>query len=150
MQIAQLIKDNYGIDGEVSQLPGERDLNYKITTSQNSYIFKIHNAAEREFIALQQKILSLVSNVSELAQPTPLPALSGNSIIDLPDGKIGRLLTWAQGNLFSQSEKSEQLKQSLGSAVALVDKKLVEFDVSPYLETLTRPFGWNALHRFNF
>lgn len=145
MQIAQLVKDNYGIDGEVSQLPGERDLNYKITTSKNSYIFKIHNAAEREFIALQQKILSLVSNVSELAQPTPLPALSGNSIIDLPDGKIGRLLTWAQGNLFSQSEKSEQLKQSLGSAVALVDKKLVEFDVSPYLETLTRPFGWNAL-----
>lgn len=145
MQIAQLVQDNFGIAGEVSQLPGERDLNYKITSMQDAYIFKIHDAAEREFIELQQKILNLVSEVSKLDQPTPIPAKSGSTIIDLPDGKIGRLLTWADGNLFSQNEKTTELKQSLGVAVALVDKKLAEFDVAPYLAVLTRPFGWNAL-----
>ncbi len=145
MQISELIKEKYGLTGQVSQLPGERDLNYQIVTNEGSYVFKIHESSEKNFIELQQKILTQVSSISTLAEPRPISDLHGNTLIDLPNGKIGRLLTWASGELFSQIEKNPQVKQSLGSAVALVDKELINFDVAPYLETLTRPFGWNVL-----
>lgn len=149
MQISQLIQENFGLTGEITPLPGERDLNFKIQTAQESYIFKIHDASEREFIELQQIILEKVSQISQLNQPKPITSATGKNLIDLPEGKIGRLLTWADGELFSQSDKTPKLKQSLGTAVALVDKHLVDLDVSNHLITLNRPFGWNVLQAKN-
>ena len=149
MQISQLIQDNFGLTGEVSPLPGERDLNYKIETGQGNFIFKIHDSTEREFIELQQKILEKVSQIAQLAQPKPITASSGKNVIDLPDNKIGRLLTWSDGELFSNSEKTSQLKHSLGMAVASVDKQLANLDVADHLSTLNRPFGWNVLQAKN-
>lgn len=145
MQIAQVIQANYGITGQVTQLPGERDLNYKITADGDTYIFKVHDCEEQNFIELQQKLLENVSQINSLTQPSPIKSLQGQTIINLADGKIGRLLTWSEGDLFSQKEKTERLKYSLGVAVALVDRQLSEFNANPYLETLNRPFGWNAL-----
>ena len=89
MQIAQLIEENFGITGEVSQLPGERDLNYKITSAEHTYIFKVHDVAEQEFIALQQKILSFLKTTrswtqyvgkAENGEAPPLPGMDSGSV----------------------------------------------------------------------
>ena len=52
MQINQLIQDNWGIAGEVTELPGERDLNFKVSTHRGDFIFKVHQATESQFIKL--------------------------------------------------------------------------------------------------
>ena len=39
MQIAQLLEENYGLTGEITQLPGERDLNYKLVGINGEFIF---------------------------------------------------------------------------------------------------------------
>ena len=144
MQIAQLLKENYGLSGEISQLPGERDLNYKLVSTHGEYIFKVHESTERSFIQLQQEVLQRLTLITALNEPRVVKTISGQTIIDLPDQKIGRLLTWADGQLYSQIKPSIDLKVSLGSAVALVDRELADFDVTEYLEILNRPFGWNV------
>ncbi|MEN9741764.1 MAG: hypothetical protein RIR66_720, partial [Actinomycetota bacterium] len=144
MQIAQLLEENYGLTGEITQLPGERDLNYKISGINGEFIFKVHNASEQEFIELQQEVLQRLTLVTALNEPRPVKTVNGELIINLPDNKIGRLLTWADGKLYSQNKPTSDLKVSLGSAVALVDRELADFDVTNYLEILNRPFGWNV------
>jgi 4-aminobutyrate aminotransferase-like enzyme/Ser/Thr protein kinase RdoA (MazF antagonist) len=145
MQVEQLIQENYGIVGSISQLPGERDLNFKLDSPDGVFIFKVHNVAERDFIELQQKLLEKVSTLTQLTEPKPIPAKNGQLLINLPDEKIGRLLTWSTGELLSAVEITAELKQTLGSAVALVDHSLADFDSKGFESILSRPFGWNAL-----
>ncbi len=145
MQIAQLLEENYGLTGEITQLPGERDLNYKLVGINGEFIFKVHHEAEREFIELQQEVLQRLTLITALNEPRPVKTINGELIINLPNNKIGRLLTWADGQLYSQIKATSDLKVSLGSAVALVDRELADFDVTNYLEILNRPFGWNVL-----
>lgn len=145
MQLADLIVEKYGINGKVTQLPGERDLNFKISTNSSEYIFKVHSATERTFIEFQQELLTQVSQIAILNEPKPVLTKSGESIIDLPDSKIGRLLTWSDGELYSEVPHDAAINQSLGSAVALVDKKLSTTNYSNYFESLNRPFGWNVM-----
>lgn len=149
MQIEQLLQENYGITGTITQLQGERDLNYKVVCEQGTYIFKVHNSSEREFIELQQKLLAQVSTISALNEPQPVQTLNSSFIIDLPDAKIGRLLTWADGQLFSETQITSDLKQSLGSAVALVDQAIAEVEFSDFSKVLNRPFGWNVMQASN-
>lgn len=145
MQVDELIQENYGITGRVTTLPGERDLNYKVETDQGTFIFKVHAASEREFISVQQDLLMTVSKISQLSEPTPIETKNGQTIIDLPDSKIGRLLTWAPGSLFSELANNSALSQSLGTAVALVDQALATIPVSKHETVLNRPFGWNVM-----
>lgn len=149
MQIEQLLQANYGIAGEITKLPGERDLNYKVVCDQGTFIFKVHNSTEREFIELQQELLTKVSTISQLTEPTPVATVNGEYIIPLAQEKIGRLLTWAPGALFSESELTTELKYSLGTAVALVDQVLGEIEFSSWLDVLNRPFGWNVMQAEN-
>lgn len=149
MQINQLIQDNWGIAGEVTELPGERDLNFKVSTNRGDFIFKVHQATESQFIQLQQEILTLVSQVANLTEPKPILTKSGESLISVDENRIGRLLTWANGVLYSQVENTTELKHSLGSAVALVDRELAKFDTTEHLNILNRPFGWNVLQTKN-
>lgn len=149
MQIDELIQENYGINGRVTNLPGERDLNFKVESDQGAYIFKVHDLSERDFISAQQDLLAAVSKISQLSEPTPIATKNGETIIELPNSKIGRLLTWAPGSLFSESSNDAGLNQSLGAAVALVDQALKEIPVANYAAILNRPFGWNVMQSEN-
>ena len=40
-EASYLLKANYNIEGILTELPGEVDLNYKVETSYNNYVFKI-------------------------------------------------------------------------------------------------------------
>ena len=40
-EASYLLKTNYNIEGFLTELPGEVDLNYKVETSYNNYVFKI-------------------------------------------------------------------------------------------------------------
>jgi 4-aminobutyrate aminotransferase-like enzyme/Ser/Thr protein kinase RdoA (MazF antagonist) len=44
----QLAADHYGLDGDWQQLTGERDLNYRVETTDGSFVFKIANENDDE------------------------------------------------------------------------------------------------------
>ena len=46
----QLAADHYGLDGDWQQLTGERDLNYRLETTDGSFVFKIANENDDEDI----------------------------------------------------------------------------------------------------
>lgn len=149
MQLEQLLEENYGLSARINQLAGERDLNYRVTTDQGDYILKIHDASEQKFIELQQELLARVSQIKKLTEPQVVLSKSGKSIINLPNGKIARLLTWADGKLYSEVTPGAELKLSLGKAVATIDKAIKDFDYSQYQEIINRPFGWNITQSAN-
>ena len=53
-----LLKTNYNIEGFLTELPGEVDLNYKVETNHSKYVFKISKSLDNfEFLDFQNALL---------------------------------------------------------------------------------------------
>ena len=140
-----LISEHYGITGTCESLSGERDLNFKVKSTSGDYIFKIQQRDEASFIDFQSRLLIELEHTS-VTVPQVIRTTKGALAIDLPDGRVCRLLTWVDGTLWSDIEThDEALLTSLGSAVANLDSKLARVDFSNDIDSLDRPFGWNVL-----
>ena len=61
-EVLELLNANYGIKGSCEQLNGERDLNFRVKNETGSFIFKIQQAQEADFISFQNKILHSLAN----------------------------------------------------------------------------------------
>ena len=143
---AQGLAANYfGIAGEVTVLPGERNPNFLVTNGVQMYVLKIHKADEVAQIELQEHVLAELSGLSGFSVPKTIPGSEGKSLIALGDEQFARMLAWIPGELWSASETAESHKVSLGRLIATVDHELASVDVTKYRSVLDRPFGWNAL-----
>lgn len=143
--VIDLINEHYGITGSCEQLSGERDLNFRIVSASGTFIFKIQQSDEAEFIAFQNVILNSLEG-SHLNVQRVIATKSGADSFTLGDGRVCRLLTWIDGALWSNSDASnEHLLGSLGGAVAQLDAALARVDFTEAVSTLDRPFGWNVL-----
>ena len=141
----ELVQTNYGISGTATQLTGERDLNFRIESESGKFIFKIHDEKDRAHISAQEAALAALTDLMLLQEPHTIEAVNGNTVIDIEGGRIGRLLTWTEGDLWSNiAEPNAELLNSLGAAVALVDSKLAHLDITKYSDALGQPFGWNV------
>lgn len=144
-EVQKLVESNYGISGEVTQLQGERDLNFKIDTSDASYIFKVHASKDRQHLIAQESALTALVKIPGLNEPGTIASLNGKTLIDVDNDRIARLLTWTDGDLWSSLEpKNSELLFSLGKAVALIDQQLASVDFSSHQDALSQPFGWNV------
>jgi Ser/Thr protein kinase RdoA (MazF antagonist) len=57
-----LLKKNWGIDGEISSLPGERDINFKVS-GKTSYVLKIYPKVDSTLkirLNLQNKVFKVL------------------------------------------------------------------------------------------
>ena len=143
---AQELAANYfGIAGEVTLLPGERNPNFLVTKGVQKYVLKIHKADEVAQIELQEHVLAELSGLSGFSVPKTIPGSEGKSLIALGDRQFARMLAWIPGELWSASETAESHKVALGRLIATVDHELASVDVTKYRSVLDRPFGWNAL-----
>lgn len=97
-EIAGLARRHFGIEGKVSRLTSERDLNARITTAQGSFVLKLANAAEPAAITNLQTeaLLHLQAKAPALPVPRLCPALDGRFEIASPHGTL-RLLTYLEG-----------------------------------------------------
>ena len=139
------VATHYKIDGEVTALQGERDLNFKIDTNDASYIFKVHAAKDRAHLAAQEMALKALESITSLNEPRTIPSVDGRTILDVESDRIGRLLTWTDGELWSSIETlNSDLLFSLGKAVALVDEQLAAVETTAHQAALNQPFGWNV------
>ena len=137
-----ILKDHFGLIGEISQLPGERDLNFKVVTDQ-VYVLKLYEAGNHDWLELQDFALRMI----EIAGiPTPIQSKQGHFLIDLPNGRTARLLQWVDGEPWAKSETDSNLLQTLGAKIALVDKKLATIAINDNnAKVLNRQFIWNLL-----
>ena len=130
-----IAKHNYGLEGEVSSLPGEMDFNFNIKTAKGKYLLKVSRpSVDLQFIEFQQALIAFVSknnqtdNVSLAVQDD-----NGNYISKTTDTngdtRIVRLLSWIDGRLLSSvNPKSHELLLSLGQKAGSLTKLLQGFD----------------------
>lgn len=139
--LAQHFSDVIGSHAELSALPGERDLNALVTTREQRAVLKIYQPRQREWLELQDRALRHLQS-----RGVPSPIVLHPDLVDLPGGRVARLISWVDGQPWSQSTTDAAHLTALGTMVSQVDRCLGELDLSAdELTVLTRPFGWNML-----
>ena len=143
---SEIARGNFGISGQITKLAGERNPNFLLTSDTERFILKIHGADEVPQIELQEQVLDQLLDLSMFVTPRTITGLRSDSLVPVGDQQFARLLTWIDGDLWSQSKDlSDGHKVALGQLIATVDSELASFDVTKYRNVLDRPFGWNAL-----
>ena len=135
------------ITGEISALPGERDLNFKITSDQCS-VLKVYedNPENRALLSIQDRALKALSAKIPGRVPRPVANSDGATVLN-ENGKLIRLLSWLEGSMWANCESVDrELIENLGKTIALVDLNLAEIELTrEENEILNRPFIWNIL-----
>src|SRR4029079_2018838 len=123
----------FGVDGEVSSLPSERDQNFLLQTNGGDrFVLKIANAADgRALLDAQNEALAHIARRSSLC-PRVIPALDGKTISEVvSDGNVRhfvRLFTWLSGEPLATVPQTAELLVDLGRSVAELDGTLEGFD----------------------
>ena len=132
--------------GDIKVLAGERNPNFLVTTTTGKFVLKIHSGEEVSQIQIQQSALAALETLGKFQTPMTVSAVSGELLVDIGEGKFARMLTWIDGDLWSEANnQAEDHKVQLGRLIAAVDGKLAAVDPAKHLEVLNRPFGWNVL-----
>ena len=130
---AALLAEHYGLSGTLSPLASERDQNFKVTTTEGTFILKLINAAEPEVESdFQTALLAhLDTHTGDLPVPHIRPALSGASLASTtsPHGVPHRirLVSWVEGKPLAETERSDAALQSLGRTLGRFDAALQGF-----------------------
>lgn len=133
---SRIVQTNFGIQGEVTALAGELDLNFLIAVSPGKkFILKIANARETlENLELQNNVIRhLAKNQTGLETSEVVKSVSGQEILTLDIPELGkryvRLLTWIEGRVFANvNPHSPQLLFRLGEMCGKLCMALKEFD----------------------
>ncbi|MCB2208706.1 MAG: aminotransferase class III-fold pyridoxal phosphate-dependent enzyme [Bacteroidetes bacterium] len=134
-QAAYILSKFYNITGQISDLPGELDFNFKIKTSGSCYVLKISRPnIDIEFIDFQYLLLKhLEQSSAQLEVPQFIKNKEGVEITKYTDAsgmtRWVRLYTWLDGRLWSSVyPHTDQLLFSLGKESGLITHILSEFD----------------------
>ena len=133
---AKWVQDHYGITGELSKLPGEVDLNFKVQSSNHqTYIFKVSEpGGDEESIGFQTAMLN---HLNDSALPMNLPRIiathQGEPYVRMEvEGqapRILRMLSWVPGRLWADVRpKGDPLLVSLGQLCGKLSLALHDFD----------------------
>jgi len=134
----------FGVDGEVSALPSERDQNFLLqTVGGDRFVLKIANASDgRALLDAQNAALGHIARRSALCQRV-IPALDGEAITQtMSDGNIRhfvRLFTWLPGEPLAMVPQRSSLLEDLGGKAAELDAALEGFDHP----AIHREFYWD-------
>ena len=144
---ARIAHDRFGLDGEITPLPGERDLNFRLDRSDSSepsggsgasFVLKIAHAGEsRVQLDLQHAALAhLAAREPGLALQRAVPGRDGALLCEeeSPSGERHwvRLLTFLPGRLWSEvcarRGPRTPLLESLGATLGTIDRGFADFD----------------------
>lgn len=140
----KILKENYGIVGRLTRLPGEVDTNFKVSTDSEKFILKISRTDfDSDYIDFQQSILGFTGD-RLVESPQIIRTLAGDSsvVVSIGNGNshIVRLLSWIDGRLWSEiNPVSDTLLESLGEKAGELTFHLTNYD-HPYAH---RYFEWD-------
>lgn len=133
--VGRFVAERFGLTGELSALPGERDRNFRLDAADGTrYVVKVAHGDERpEAIELQHAALARIAErAADLALPRVVTASSGQTIERLAiDGHdhLVRVLTWVAGvPLATVRPKSPSALWSLGELIGRLHQAFDGFD----------------------
>ena len=127
--LARLAREHWGVDGWLTRLVSERDLNHRLDTDSASYTLKLANPAEPAAMTDFQTAALLHVAATDPGLPTPraLAARDGRTIVRLPEGAL-RLLSWCPGTSLARVPLVPALAASVGATLARLTQCLAGFD----------------------
>jgi Ser/Thr protein kinase RdoA (MazF antagonist) len=137
-QALDLVKQYWQLEGSAKELPSYADRNFKITTEQGRYVFKIANPgwSYDDLDIENAALLHLEKTCPDLALPKVKLALDGRHIIpfttDNGERCHLRLLSFVEGEVYAHVAASSDIDQtklqhSLGVAVGKIGRGLADF-----------------------
>jgi hydroxylysine kinase len=126
--LARHARDHWGVDGWLTRLVSERDLNHRLDTDSASYTLKLANPAEPTAMTDFQTAALLHVAATDPGLPTPrvLAARDGRTVVRLPEGAL-RLLSWCPGTSVARVPLSPALTTSIGASLARLTQALAGF-----------------------
>ncbi|TAL10485.1 MAG: hypothetical protein EPO00_04515, partial [Chloroflexota bacterium] len=136
----------WGLDGDLEDLPSERDRNLLARGRDGTptHVLKIANLDERaDFLACQDLAMARLADADVPVQRV-LAAIDGRDLIPLgdPGPPLARVLTWLPGRtLASVQDPSSDLLTDLGAVMGRCATALLDFDHP----AAHREFPWDVL-----
>jgi 4-aminobutyrate aminotransferase-like enzyme/Ser/Thr protein kinase RdoA (MazF antagonist) len=127
------MRAHFGIEGELTSLPSERDQNFLVEAAGGRKLaLKIMNTAEPlSAIEFQTALLRHLENSDpDLSVPRILPTTAGRdyALIDSVSGRHAvRLVTYLPGRPLAEETKTPQVLHGLGSLLGQLDRALASF-----------------------
>lgn len=113
--IAKIVKEHYGIEGEISSFVSFDDQNALIKASTDKYVLKIANKKwSPDFVQMQSLVLDhLKTKAPHLTLPAVIKTLTGESMV-IVDGFPVRLLSFVEGEVLTKIPRTPELYQDVG------------------------------------
>lgn len=152
--IGALLRDSYGMAGEVSALPGEHDLNYRIRSADGTtFLLKLHAPGAPLDLAMQMAVLDHLARFApELPVSRALPDVNGAAITTMRvrGERIARLLTWLPGEVWSRSAaRGDESVATLGRLLGELDRSLETFSHAGAVRHYAWDIGCAGMHLSN-
>jgi len=131
--ISRLVREQYGLNGELTPLVSERDQNFRLSISDSCrYVVKIANAAEDEAITdfQIQALLHIERQKCAVTVPTVIPTQSGSLATTISNGDethVVRLVSYVPGRPLDGVGVNAGLARNLGRCLADVNIALRGF-----------------------
>ncbi|MCP5382172.1 MAG: phosphotransferase [Kordiimonadaceae bacterium] len=127
-KIARIAKELYGLEGEIKSLVSFEDQNARIKTTHGCYVLKIANKRwSRDFLQMQTDVLDHLKTVApDLTFPEAVKTLKGDTITFI-NGFAVRLLTYLEGNILANMERSPELYKDIGRFLGQFSNAMVSF-----------------------
>ncbi|WP_395540278.1 phosphotransferase [Neotabrizicola sp. sgz301269] len=120
---------HWGLEGDLTALTAERDLNHRLDGPQGRFTVKLANPAEpMALTAFQSKALMHVAKADpDLPVPRVVPTATGDLWVDLPQGRL-RLMSWLEGKPQAQTPFSAPQARAIGALLARLTLALADYD----------------------
>ncbi len=133
-EVKAIALQHFGIRGDPTRLPGERDSNFHIRTEDgNHFLLRISNPVEdRQVTGFQTKLLL---HIEQTDPSLPVPRIIGSVegtpeiILALPGQppSVVRLYTFLQGVPLHKTPSSPRQQRNMGGVLARIDLAMREF-----------------------
>lgn len=124
-----LLAQHWGLEGTLSTLTSERDLNFRLQTAAAAYVVKLANPAEPEAMTDFQSraFLHLAARDPALPVQRLIPLNDRRISLPLPEGHL-RVLTWLDGQPLHMAPRTAAQAGSIGQGLARLTAALADFD----------------------
>ncbi|MFK0277153.1 aminotransferase class III-fold pyridoxal phosphate-dependent enzyme [Ensifer sp. NPDC090286] len=146
------LTETYGIEASLSPLPGEHDLNYRVSAADGQeYLLKLHAAGDADELDMQVAVLEhLAAKASGLPISRAFRDHSGGvtSRVELRGPRTARLLSWLPGDIWAKASRRDTASaESLGRLLAGLDRSLEDFSHAGAKRLYAWDIGRADMHR---
>jgi len=133
-EVGRLVREQYELEGDFTELVGERDQNFRLDSNDGRrYVVKIANSAELEIITdfQIQALLYLENRGCAVAVPKIIRTSGGSVTTSLPAEAavhIVRIVSFVPGRPLGDCDNNELLAHKLGVCLAETDAALRGFE----------------------